>query len=276
MLTLRSAQLEVAILDPVRDQIRLGARYCTGGYIYQVTDPVHGPLLTGPAYPEEYPPVFDGQGLPEAFATPLVPTQRDSAQGDTVLVLGVGVVDRKAGQVQQFCDWAVSQEPGTVIMRTTQEFASWALEMTRVVRLSNRTLSSETRLKNIGQGEISFRWYPHPFFPLNESGECCKLSIPVTIPEHSAYALRDDGFIVRKLERPWDRRGHYQPLGFTVGEKLWALERHPKTGLVGVSCDFAPVFMPIWGNCNTFSFEPFLEQTVVTGQEARWSITYDF
>jgi len=275
MLALRNTQLEVAILDPAQDQVRLGARYCTGGYIYQVTDPVHGPLLTGPAYPDEYPPVCDGQGLPEAFATPLTPTKGDPTQGEAVLVLGVGLVDRKSGQVQQFCSWTVSQEPGMVAMETTQEFMNWALQMTRVVRLENRTLSSETRVKNTGQGEILIRWYPHPFFPLNENGECCKLSIPVTIPEHSAYALRADGFIVRKLERPWDS-GHYQPLGFTVGEKLWALERHPKTGLVGVSYDFSPVFMPIWGNCNTFSFEPSLEQTVVTGQEARWSITYDF
>ena len=42
------------------NQHLLGARYCTGGYIFQVSDPVHGDLLSTPARPFN---AFDGQGL---------------------------------------------------------------------------------------------------------------------------------------------------------------------------------------------------------------------
>jgi hypothetical protein len=36
MLILENATLKVSILDPVDDVNRLGARYCSGGYIFQV------------------------------------------------------------------------------------------------------------------------------------------------------------------------------------------------------------------------------------------------
>ena len=45
MLSLRNDSLHVALLDPLADRDRFGVRYCTGGYIFQITDPRHGPLL---------------------------------------------------------------------------------------------------------------------------------------------------------------------------------------------------------------------------------------
>ena len=63
MFTLSSETLVVEILDPVADQERFGVRYCTGGYIFQVTDAQHGPLLSGPTYPHDFN-WFDGQGIP--------------------------------------------------------------------------------------------------------------------------------------------------------------------------------------------------------------------
>src|SRR3954454_18157206 len=66
MYTLTSESLEVSILDPLADQGRFGTRYCTGGYIFQITDRRHGALLSGPTYPDSFN-WFDGQGIPDAL-----------------------------------------------------------------------------------------------------------------------------------------------------------------------------------------------------------------
>jgi len=39
------------LADPVAALNHMGTRYCTGGYIYQIEDATHGPLLSGPDYP---------------------------------------------------------------------------------------------------------------------------------------------------------------------------------------------------------------------------------
>ena len=54
------------------------------------------------------------------------------------------------------------------------------------------------------------------------------------------------------------------------------LQKHPKVSLVAATCSYKPIWMPIWGNRYTFSFEPYLEQLVATGDEYNWSITFDF
>jgi len=66
MFLLTNPELTVSILDPVADVARLGSRYVTGGYIWQVTDSQAGELLSGPEYPRE-PNSFDGQGAPDFF-----------------------------------------------------------------------------------------------------------------------------------------------------------------------------------------------------------------
>ena len=54
------------------------------------------------------------------------------------------------------------------------------------------------------------------------------------------------------------------------------VQKHPAAGLIAASCSYIPGFFPIWGNCNTFSWEPFLERTVFKNQTLSWSISYDF
>jgi hypothetical protein len=34
--------------------------------------------------------------------------------------------------------------------------------------------------------------------------------------------------------------------------------------------------MPIWGNANTFSWEPYFERTLAMAQTAEWWVDYDF
>src|SRR5204862_1140983 len=118
MLTLANDQLVVSLLDPVEDRGRLGSRYCTGGYIYDVTDRQLGPITSGPGYPDEVePPVFDGQGLPEAFPSPLwiggdvTAANARPAEGTTMLILGVGFTRAASAEkwrvmpVDEWCSW---------------------------------------------------------------------------------------------------------------------------------------------------------------------------
>jgi len=288
MLSLANDQLDVSILEPIRDQVRLGSRYCTGGYVYAVTDRRLGVVTSGPGYPdEEYPPVFDGQGLPEAFPSPLwpgvdaAPPSAHPAPDTTMLVIGVGLVQATAPErvrtmpVQEFCGWKTTQSPTTLRMETSQTFAGWSLELSRTLTLINRTLISETQLANVGQDPIHFRWFPHPFFP-HPRGECCKFNLAVGFPDNPGYELLGNGFVQTNLDHEWDRQGHFQALQIEPTERLVALQRHPTLGLVVATCSYVPTYFPIWGNRNCFSFEPYTEQTVAAGATARWSITYDF
>jgi hypothetical protein len=54
MLWRNNAEMNVAVLDPVSDQARFGMRYCTGGYIWQVTDHRIGDLIADPNYPYDF------------------------------------------------------------------------------------------------------------------------------------------------------------------------------------------------------------------------------
>lgn len=293
MLSLANDNLVVSVLDPVADQVRLGSRYCTGGYAYDVTDRRLGPITSGPGYPDEaYPPIFDGQGLPEAFHSFYYPGCEGAAlntlppTGTPMLVIGVGIVPSPASRdvrqmpVGEFCQWQVSQTATDLVMKTSQSFGEWALTLTRTLRLVNRTLISETRLENTGAAPIHFRWFPHPFFPNpkgpDSTGECCKFNVPVSFPENIGYELKESGFITLKLDHEWDRAGHFQALTVGSGDKLVTTQRHPKTGLIVATCSYAPSFLPIWGNRHTFSFEPYTEQTVAPKASSTWSIVYDF
>src|SRR5690348_3618641 len=156
MLTLANDNLTISVLDPVADRVRLGSRYCTGGYVYAVTDRRLGVITSGPGYPsEEYPPLFDGQGLPEAFPSqlwvgkdPNGPPMGLPTSGSTMLVIGVGLVKATTMEkirempVDEFCEWKITQSPTSLRMETTQSFAGWRFDLTRELRLANRTLVS--------------------------------------------------------------------------------------------------------------------------------------
>ncbi len=57
---------------------------------------------------------------------------------------------------------------------------------------------------------------------------------------------------------------------------LIIIQRHPQLGQLTATCSYAPDFFPIWGNQNTFSWEPYLERTIAGGQQLSWRIDYDF
>jgi hypothetical protein len=272
MYSLKNDSLEVLILDPLADQARFGTRYCTGGYIFQITDSQIGELLSGPTYPESFN-TFDGQGIPDAFN--LSPLREPASTDPTALIIGIGLCDLQANQVLEFCQWEIKTEPSRLRLRTQQSFQSFTLELERTITLHRRTVRSAIHLKNTSQQRvIPVRWFPHPFYPQPATDELCRLNIPVSFPDNPAYELAGNGFICRK-SWPW-QAGHFQPLDHNAQSNLTILQKHPHLGLIAATCSYVPDFFPIWGNQYTFSWEPYLERTLAMGQEISWWIDYDF
>jgi len=270
MYTIGSAALQVSVLDPVADRERFGTRYCTGGFIFQVTDGRLGPLLSGPTYPDAFN-CFDGQGIPDAFhLSPLRPG--DAAA--PALVIGIGMCDLTANQVVEFASWEVETSPSRLVLRTVGALEGHGYRLARTVAVRERTVHAGVRLANTGQSMIPLRWYPHPFFPQPATDELCLLNVPLALRAHPAYELADSGFI-RRRAWPWTE-GQFLALDHEARSSLVVLQRHPLVGMVAATCSYVPAFFPIWGNPRTFSFEPYLERSVYPRQELAWHIDYHF
>jgi hypothetical protein len=270
MYTLKNETLAVSLLDPIADQDRFGPRYCTGGYIFQITDKRCGELLTGPTYPESFN-WFDGQGIPDGFN--LSPLRR-VPDSDIALILGIGVCNLQTKRVIEFCQWDIEQASTQVRFRTTHAFHGFGCTLQRTVELHQRTVRSTTQLHNTGSLPIPVRWFPHPFYPQPAQDTLCRFNIPVSFPDTPYYELLASGFIARG-GWPWGE-GYFQALDHNATVPLTVLQKHPQLGLVAATCSYVPGFFPIWGNQHTFSWEPFFEQILEIGQEATWSIDYDF
>lgn len=281
MYALSNPELTVLILDPVADRARLGSRYCTGGYIWQVSDARLGNLFTGPEYPNE-PNMFDGQGAPEVFQTPL--GAEGAAVGQEVACIGVGRVRRTSPRepfdvrynpdVTEFVKWEVHCTRDTVTMRTEQSFQDWVYQLERVVKLRNRTVYSSTAIRSVGNTPLPVRWFAHPFFPIPAEDHLCRFSFPIHLTENPGYFLNADGFVARKSTHDWSRGCRQEPSFDPAGNPLRAVQKHPLLGEVTVATDFPPSFMPIWGNHRTFSFEPYFERALDRDASARWTIEY--
>ena len=285
MYLLENNELSVSILDPKDDLDRCGSRYCVGGYIYQVTDRAHGPLLAGPQYPNPRPDVFHGQGAPDMFVTPL---GADAAPvGGEVGIIGVGRVRRTSPvepfqvrhnpEVIAFLPWTVEQTSTNITTQTEQTFQNWTYRLARRVSLDGRTIDSHTSIRSLGEAPLPVRWFPHPFFPLTGDGVLCRFSIPIEMAENPGFYVNEDGFVCRKQTFDWNHNGHFQALSYTANQDpLTIVQRHPLVGKVTTVADYALAFLPIWGNDCTFSFEPYLAMQLAQGQEAAWNIQYQF
>lgn len=273
MYCLKNASLQVEVLDPLADQDKFGVRYCTGGYIYQVTDPTWGKLLSGPTYPDSFN-WFDGQGIPDAFNwAPLRTAQNNDSE---VLIIGIGLCNLLNNQVKTFCDWQVEAASEQLKFTTEQVFAEHALQLIRTLSLKGRTLRSHTQLTNQGASFIPISWFPHPFYPQpKKSAELCLFNLPMQLSsENPGYEFAANGFIQRKNEP--DQKGFYLPLTHQAQQALSILQRHDQLGLIGASCSYLPSYFPIWGNRNTFSWEPFFQNIAAPGQSLSWWIDYHF
>jgi hypothetical protein len=283
MYLLKNSSLQVYILDPIADQSLLGWRFCSGGYVYQVEDVQHGPLLSGPEFPAKKPAVTNGQGLPEVFQFTLYQDEREIEQKK--LIIGVGLVDKRDAalpyhlftnaQVLSFCNWEVAQSDKHLRFETTQSFKRWSFQLTREVTLHERSIRSCTRLQNIGDMPVAFRWFSHPFFPLTYDHRCCRLAGLSSLPKNPGFTLDDTGVIAMNAEHRW-QKGCYLKFALLNGMHLEAWQRHDALGEIYATCDFPLSDLAIWANDKTFSFEPFYQATVLPQHEKAWAIHYYF
>ncbi|HEX6277750.1 MAG TPA: hypothetical protein VFZ53_32130 [Polyangiaceae bacterium] len=282
MFSLEENGLCASLLDPATDTGRLGSRYCSGGYVWQVTDARHGPLLSGPCFPAPEPPPFDGQGLPEVFEIAL--GQDSACVGDDVWVIGVGRVRRESAvrpfhvrdnpTVVERAAWSIERSRNAVTMRSSERFSGYALELVREISLRDRTLVSTTRLANTGMRTLPVRWFAHPFLPWAD-GECFRLSLETELPENPGFVLNDAGSVMRRAGHAWSR-GCYVVPRTALGGELEVTARHPVAGDVRARCHFPLAWLALWGNDRTVSFEPFHATVLAQGAESRWAIEYTF
>jgi hypothetical protein len=283
---LENSELRISILDPIADRVRLGSRYCAGGYIWQAEDSRKGELLAGPLFPARDPSPFHGQGLPEVFEIAL--GQHDAVVGDEVCVIGVGRVKRespvppfhvsKNPTVVDFAPWTVAAAPEEVTMSARQTFREWDLSLTRRVRLQGRDLESKNTVENLGKADLPIRWFAHPFFPIAGIGafrfsrEC---AFPAYVPEAGGFRFNPRGQLERNPEYPW-QAGCYQLLLLPFGYPVDVYQSHPILGEVKAECRFPVAWMPIWGNDRTLSCEPYFHTVLPPGAKTEWSILYRF
>jgi hypothetical protein len=284
MHTIASRRLSVEILDPVADRARLGSRYCTGGYVYQVRDQAGGPLLTGPQWPAENPNPFHGQGAPEAFA--LYPGADQTLVGGVVGVMGVGLVRRDSAEtpfqprhnpaVVEFASWDVAVSDSEVRMTTEHGCAEWRCGLERSVTVNENTITSHTVLRNIGTLPAPFRWFAHPFFPIPAGRRLFRSNLALTIDESDGFLQDAAGWFCRRDEHDWSE-GCFCELGYDPrdGVPVDLIQVHP-AGSIRVRTDFVPVRFPIWGNDRTFSVEPYHGGHLEAGYTTAWTIRYTF
>jgi hypothetical protein len=283
MFLLHNDQLEIQIIDPLKDRKLLGSRYCTGGYIYQVSDLKKGNLFSGPQYPNPDFDVFNGQGAPEVFLLAL--NQEQCEIGQEVYVLGVGSVTRTSPTtpfhvrdnpvVKEFCIWKIEEKKDYLKMVSKSVFNQWDFVITKIITLNYRTVSSQTIISNKSKENLPIIWFAHPFFPIPENGISCKFSPRIKLVGNEGYFINDEGFFELKKAYNW-KKGLYQKIAYNSKRKLSVIQCHPLVGKVSISCDFIPESIAIWANDITFSFEPFYKGNVESCKESVWNISYCF
>ena len=97
---------------------------------------------------------------------------------------------------------------------------------------------------------------------------------------------------------PWTgKENYYQTIDHPCDRPFVVLHRHPAVGMISGSIDYIPALLPVrkdgiwvaffprcqryrcgqvWGNPRTISWEPHLERTLAQGQEASWTVEYEF
>lgn len=283
MLYLANDRIRVTVLHPDEDRPRLGPRFCTGGYIYQIDDLRRGPLLAGPEFPDPEPSVLNGQGMPDVFQFTLYDSPEEIPEKK--LIIGVGIVEnasgRKAGEshfqsaVETFAAWRVERTARKLVMRTTQLYRDWRFALTRSLELKGRRLRSSTEIHNLGPATLPFRWFAHPFFPLLTDRRCAILQQRFTLSDNPGFTLDAEGLLLMKESGAWNT-GHYHMLT-SSGPNVPFVSRHfhPRVPAMEFSCDFVPSKVALWANDRTFSCEPFHEAVLAPDDYQEWSVALD-
>jgi hypothetical protein len=288
MLRLANRELALDLLDPAdaADTARQGWRYCWGGYIWQVTDAQLGPLVSGPAYPNPTPTVFDGQGLPESFRhNRRADSTRLTWAGDSGLALGAGVLAANSGRGPQApdavrivepCQWTVTKFPDHLIFQTRQAAGGLSYELSRKIELRDRTITSFTQLTNAGELPLPLQWFPHPFWALTESRARVQLPAGTTIPENPGFAIDGEGVLTFKRPFVGPRDSQFALLALPPGRALAVSVDHPRLARVTFETSFVPDECPVWANPRTISVEPHLSLTLAPGETRHWHVRHGF
>jgi hypothetical protein len=284
MLFLSNSDLCISVLDPVSDRNRLGPRFCTGGYVYQIEHARHGPIFSGPEYPSEHPSVLNGQGIPDVFQFTLF--DKPDERPEKKLIVGVGLIGNPSAQraieshfhspVEEFCRWSTDQSPTQLVMKTTQVYRNWGLRLARALLLEGNCLTTRSELRCTGLAHLPFRWFAHPFFPLNHDRRCCRIPRGYTLLENEGFIVDRESVLHMHPTYDWTK-GEYTLLGGTLAsDRFEIFQLHPALSAIRVTCDFLPSKVALWANDRTFSFEPFHESVLQPGESTHWSMTYEF
>jgi hypothetical protein len=282
MITLANSELQVSLLDPTADAPRLGSRYVTGGYIWQVDDLLRGPLLGGAQFPDE-PETFNGQGAPEVFQFTCYGSETEIPQKR--VIIGVGTVENSAGTgvteshwrdaVEEPAKWDVRVSTTKASFAAVQRYDPWHLRITRHVELEGRQVRSTTDLLNTGHGPLPFRWFAHPFFSIPSDLRCCSLRPGWSLEHNPGFSLGADGVLAMSRGFNWPS-GHYELVRGCADELLETAMAHPLVGSVQITGDFPLFRIAVWANDRTFSIEPFRAASLQSGESARWTLQYRF
>jgi hypothetical protein len=280
MLVLENRDLRLDLLDPhsADEQARQGWRYCWGGYVWQVHDAQHGPLLAGPEYPKPDPSAFNGQGLPESFRHSARDGRGFTLRGREGVAIGAGRVtlgENNQATLTDPCPWTVERFPDHLLFQTRQSAAGFSYALTRQVQLSGRTIVSRSTLTNVGEQPLVLQWFPHPFFALKDHRIRAEFVAGASMPENPGFALADRTLT---YQRPFVSKDDSQFVLFDLppGRPLQANLDHPVLERIEFTTSYAPDECPVWGNAHTFSIEPYLNLDLAPGQSRRWSVQYRF
>jgi len=280
MLYISNSVLKISILHPEIDTQYLGSRYCRGGYIWQVDSMKHGPLLSGPSFPDPHPSVFDGQGIPDVFETAI--GSATVTVGECVHVIGVGDVLRSS-DITPFhvrwnptviapCQWRIVQASDVIEMSTTPVFKGYRYHLTKSVRLGTSGWTIKVSLHNAGTIPIPVRWFIHPFFPLNSGELYCHLSLPLTIPDNPGFECHDNRItLVKKYD--W-KNGCYRTVSVPWDSPISISVNHLHAKKITMNTSYGLSWLPIWANNNTFSIEPFYSKFLVPGESGEWNVEF--
>jgi hypothetical protein len=280
MLYLSNNLLKISILHPENDIHYLGSRYCRGGYIWQVDSMAHGPLFSGPSFPDSHPPVFDGQGIPDVFETAI--GSAVSKVGEYVHVIGVGDVLRSSNIIPFHvrwnptviapCQWGIVQTSDVVEMSTAGVFKGYKYYLTKRVELDGSGWIVNINMHNVGTIPIPVRWFVHPFFPLNNDNISCTLSLPLTIPDNPGFESTNN-HITMVQTFDW-KNGCYRTISVPWDKPVSVSINYPAVKNIAMKTSYGLSWLPVWANKNTFSIEPFFSRFLVPGESAEWNTMF--
>ena len=161
-----------------------------------------------------------------------------------------------------------------MVFSTEHAFGTRHYVLKKTVGVRGRRVRSETFISNLGADPLPVRWFAHPFFPIPPQESLFGSNLDLKIPSNPGF-YADAGHVCRRSDYDWPQGCFVEPV-LQTQEPLTLQVTHPLVGSVLVTTDFAPSTMPIWGNENTFSMEPYLDRTVEPGASLVWSITYQF